>query len=470
MSDWKMQLYHWMPPQIRNLIASTRGYYLQSWRYSSETEKLVEEALERDNWSLAKWKEYQENWLSYVLHRAATQVPYYRQLWSKRRQSGDKSSWEYLENWPILSKEAIRQSPKAFIADDCNIKDMFHEHTSGTTGKSLDLWWSRETVQKWYALFEARWRKWHGVDRHDRWAIMGGQLITPVSQKKPPFWVWNRGMNQLYLSSYHLSPKFLSSYIDALYQYNVKYIYSYTSSIHTLAQEVLRGRYRDLPDIKVILTNAEPVYHHQREAISTAFNTSVRETYGMAETVLAGGECAKGHLHYWPEVGYIEFAEQDVLLKNGNSGELICTGLFNTDMPLIRYQVGDRATLSDDGELCSCGRSLPRLGQIEGRQDDILYTPNGRLIGRLDPVFKSSLSLREAQIIQEKLDFIRVLIIPDNDYCSEDGMSIIKRLKERLGYSVEISLEVVSSIPRTSNGKFRAVICKLSDAEKRELR
>ena len=27
------------------------------------------------------------------------------------------------------------------------------EHPSGTTGKALDLWWSRATVRAWYALF-----------------------------------------------------------------------------------------------------------------------------------------------------------------------------------------------------------------------------------------------------------------------------------------------------------------------------
>ena len=35
--------------------------------------------------------------------------------------------------------------------------------------------------------------------------VLGGQLVAPVTQTKPPFWVWNAGLNQLYLSSYHLS-------------------------------------------------------------------------------------------------------------------------------------------------------------------------------------------------------------------------------------------------------------------------
>jgi phenylacetate-CoA ligase len=466
MSDWKLRLYHQMPPFFRNWVASGRGYYLSAWRYGAETERLVAQALERDYWSASQWKTYQENRLSFLLHRAATKVPYYRQHWAKRRQQGDTASWDYLENWPTLEKEPLRANPQAFVAEDCDIKKMFHEHTSGTTGKSLDLWSTRDTVRAWYALFEARWRRWHGVNRQDRWAIMGGQLVTPVEQIAPPFWVWNQGMNQLYFSSYHLAPQFLASYLDALRQYRIKYIYSYTSSVYTLAQEILRLGYQDDLDIKVVLTNAEPLFQHQRETIEQAFKCPVRETYGMSEMVLAAGECAAGSPHLWPDVGHWEFADKDNILPSANGGELICTGLLNADMPLIRYRVGDRVWLSTDDQPCACGRHLPRLQEVEGRQDDMLYTPEGRHVGRLDPVFKSSLPIREAQIIQETLQRVRVLYVPDADFTTADGDSIVQRLHDRMGANVEISLEPVTSIPRTANGKFRAVICQLSQAEK----
>src|SRR5690606_2199212 len=94
-----LTFYHHLPPPVRNLAASLRGYYLRSWRYGPETERLVEEALEREHWSAEQWKRWQEERLAYVLHRAATQVPYYRQQWSERRRRGDTASWEVLENW-----------------------------------------------------------------------------------------------------------------------------------------------------------------------------------------------------------------------------------------------------------------------------------------------------------------------------------------------------------------------------------
>jgi len=226
-----LSLYHQFPAAVRSLAASLRGVYLRSWRYGPNTERLVEEALERECWSSGRWKAWQEEQLALVLSRAATRVPYYREQWTSRRRKGDRASWQYLENWPILEKETLRQDPTAFVADDRNIRFMFHEHTSGTTGKSLDLWWSRQTVQMWFALFEARCRRWYGVSRQDRWAILGGQLITSSGGRKPPFWVWNAALKQLYMSSYHLAPDLIPHYLNALKKYRVRHIFGYTSAL-----------------------------------------------------------------------------------------------------------------------------------------------------------------------------------------------------------------------------------------------
>jgi phenylacetate-CoA ligase len=336
---------------------------------------------------------------------------------------------------------------------------MFHDHTSGTTGKSLDLWYKRETVQEWYALFEARWRQWYGVSRHDRWAIIGGQLIAPVEQRRPPFWVWNAGLNQLYCSSYHLAPDLIPSYFDALKKYQVSYLLGYTSSLFALAETALNTKRDDLR-FKVVITNAEPVFDYQRELIEAAFHCPLRETYGMSETVAAASECEQRRLHLWPEAGWLETVNGSESLPTGVSGDLVCTGLVNADMPLIRYRVGDRAALAETSEACACGRTLPLLAQLEGRIDDVLFTPDGRRIGRLDPVFKAQLPVREAQIIQERLDAVTVRYVPSDGFDQAAAHSIIERVRARMG-DVEVHLEPVAEIARSAGGKFRAVVCNL---------
>jgi phenylacetate-CoA ligase len=259
----------------------------------------------------------------------------------------------------------------------------------------------------------------------------------------------------------------IEHYVEALGRYRINYILGYTSSLYAIAQEILWSG-RERLKMAVIITNAEPVSDYQEEAISEAFQCAVRETYGMTEIVMAASECDRGQLHLWPEAGWLEVLEGHRPAGHGVTGDLVCTGLLNLDMPLIRYRVGDRAATRDESDTCSCGRTLPMLASLEGRLDDVLYTVDGRRVGRLDPIFKARLPIREAQIIQETLRSVRVRFVPAPDYTHEAGRSIIENIRMRMG-PVEIILEQVPELPRGANGKLRSVICSLPAEERRAL-
>lgn len=467
MSSLLLAAYYRLPAPARSVVASARGAYLRRWRYGRDAERLVAEALERESWSPVQWRVWSEERLAFMLHRAATRVPAYREAWSARRRAGDQASWDQLENWPILTKDALRAAPRAFVADDVHPGRLLHEHTSGTTGKPLDLWSGRAAVQAWYALFEARWRRWNGVSRHDRWALLGGQLVAPVASVRPPFWVWNAGLRQLYMSSYHLAPRLLPHYIDALQRYRVRYLLGYASSLTALARAVLDAGITTL-DLRVALTSAEPLLPSQRAMMQRAFGCPVRETYGMSEAVIGAAECAEGGMHCWPEAGRLEVIEQGAPAPPGSTGDFVCTGLLNPDMPLVRYAVGDRGALMPEHTHCGCGRRLPRLASLDGRSDDVLFTADGRAVGRLDPVFKSRLNVHEAQIAQESLLRVRVRVVPAAGYSLADGRAIADAVRERMG-DIEVLVDAVEQIPRGRNGKFRAVVCELDAATRRRI-
>lgn len=460
-------MYTALPPSARSFAASARGLYLRAWRYGSDLEAQVAQALERERWSESQWATWRDARLAFVLHRAATRVPYYRDQWAARRRQGDGASWELLENWPVLEKSTVRERPLAFIADDRNVRWMFHEHTSGTTGASLDLWRSRATVRAWYALNEARWRRWYGVSDADRWAIFGGQVVVPAGQRRPPYWVWNAALKQLYCSSYHIGKDSAPAYLAEFRARGVRYLLGYTSAMHALATEIVE-RGLDAPALAVVVANAEPVYPNQRAAIQKAFGCPVRETYGLAEIVTAAGECEHGALHLWPEVGVLEVLQGQQRVADGAAGDLTGTGLLSDDMPLIRYRIGDRGSIAAAPAPCACGRTLPRLAGVEGRSDDMLYTPLGRRVGRMDPVFKTNLPVKEAQIIQERLGQVRVRYVPADGFSTADARSLSDRIRERIG-DVQVVLEPVPAIEREANGKFRAVICRLSAEERASL-
>lgn len=461
MNDLILRIYHRLPSPARSIAASLRGFYLNSWRYGPETEGLIAEAAERESWSPDQWRAWREESVARLLHRTATRVPYYREQWAERRRRGDTAPFEELRNWPILDKEELRQNPRAFLADDCDARQMYSERTSGTTGKPIDLWWSRDAVRRWFALYELRNRHWHGVSRFQPWAILGGQQVVPAGARRPPFWVWNSPMHQLYLSANHISRHNLRAYLDALEQYRVTHLITYSSSASQLAREAIDASL--IPaGIKVAITNAEPLFPWQRETIRLGLGCQARETYGMAEIVTAASECPAGGLHLWPEVGLTEVIDDghDTPALEGEAGRLICTGLLNRDMPLIRYAVGDRGRMVAHEHKCGCGRRLPMITAIEGRTNDLLLARDGRRVYWLNPVFYG-LPLREAQIIQDSIDELRVLIVTAPEFQPSSATRIIERLKSRMG-DVNVRLEKVDSIPRGPNGKFQAVVCNLS--------
>lgn len=461
-SDLFLSLYHRLPSPLQSAAATARGLALRSWRYGADTDRLVAEALGRDSWSEARWEAWRAGHLGALLHRAASRVPYYREHWEARRRRGDSSSWERLENWPLLAKETVRQRPEAFVADDRDRRSLYSEHTSGTTGTPVRVWWSRETVRQWFALLEARVRRWNGVSRLDRWAILGGQLVVPVARRKPPFGVWNAALRQLYLSSYHLSPATVPAYLEAMRDRGVAYLWGYASSMSTLAH-LTREAGLPAPTLQVAISNAEPLDESQRAAITSVFGCPVRDTYGMAEIVCGASECGAGTLHLWPEVGVLEVLddEADDHVPSGRPGRLVATGLLNDSMPLIRYELGDRVALGPSSAPCPCGRLLPRLASVEGRADDLLVTPDGQCVGRLDPVFKADLPVREAQIVQEQLDHLRVRIVPAAGFGDRHARQISERVQQRMGAGVRVSVDIVERIDRDAAGKFRAVVSRL---------
>jgi phenylacetate-CoA ligase len=189
----------------------------------------------------------------------------------------------------------------------------------------------------------------------------------------------------------------------------------------------------------------------------------------MAEIAAAASECEHGKLHLWPDAGLLETIDVARESDGSQTREFVCTGLLNMDMPLIRYRVGDCGQLEASSAVCECGRTLPVIKALDGRADDILYTMDGRAVGRLDPVFKSRLPISEAQIVQETLDRIRVRYVATEGFTSAHGQSLADRIRERMG-PVNVVLDEVKAIPRTANGKFRAVVCDLSAEERKKVR
>jgi phenylacetate-CoA ligase len=137
------------------------------------------------------------------------------------------------------------------------------------------------------------------------------------------------------------------------------------------------------------------------------------------------------------------------------TGPLLITGLAHDATPMFRYRIGDVGTRAK--RPCPCGRPGDSFFEVDGRIEDYVLTPDGRLIGRMDHVFKEQFEVAEAQIVQRDPSEIEVLIVPRDRYDDTTERRVIREIRSRLGPEIGIRLRLVGEIAREPNGKFRAV-------------
>ena len=167
-----------------------------------------------------------------------------------------------------------------------------------------------------------------------------------------------------------------------------------------------------------------------------------------------------------PDVGIVEILDGDGQpTAPGVLGEVVATGLNNTLQPLIRYRLGDAARWAVD-QTCACDRAMPILEAIEGRFEDICLTRDGRQVLRFDTVFKGVENIKQAQVIQIAIDRFEIVVEAAPKFGENDIALLQSNMRQHVG-AVTTIVTSVEKLPRSSSGKFRAVVCKLSNDEKR---
>jgi phenylacetate-CoA ligase len=166
--------------------------------------------------------------------------------------------------------------------------------------------------------------------------------------------------------------------------------------------------------------------------------------------------------HVSEEYGIVEIVDdRGVPVPEGQNGFLVGTTLHNTAFPLLRFRVGDVSALMP-GE-CTCGRSARRIADVTTKAEDLVVTPDGRLVSPsvLTHPFKPIHHLRMSQIIQERIDLLRVKLVPGGEFGPADEAKLVAALQERVGAGMRIEVEIVTEISRERSGKFRWVISRV---------
>jgi len=441
---------------MQEMVIAARSFMRNRLRENMMFRMALNKLRETQWLSTAELGEYQAKHLAAILRHAARSVPYYRELFAQCGFNGDgHGSLHDLSKVPMLTKQDVVNLGSSLV-EERRWGLRFKGTTSGTTGLTLMGYRDLRSI-RYENAFIWRQLEWAGMRHGDRRAWIRGDMMAPVEQKKPPFWRFNRADNMLMMSSFHLSEVHGDAYIAALEDFDPVIIQAYPSSIAFLARyleshaRIYRGR-----RLKGVVTSSETLSADQRRVVEHAFGRRVFDWYGTFERAAAIGTCEHGKYHIMPDYGIVELLPT----HDGNS-EIVGTGFFNRMMPLLRYRTGDIVVPAAEGASCTCGRAFPIVEAIIGRVDDYVKTPDGRHIGMMAILFDRLSDIWEGQIVQEKLDELRILVVPMRELTDSTRRDIEAKARLLVGPEMKIVVEAVAQIPRTSNGKFRMVISKI---------
>jgi len=455
-------IYAHLPVWIQHQAVTAYGVYWYFLRFGPGSSTCMAEFASRERWNRSQWLQWQKQQLAVLLPLAAQHVPYYRDTWNQSQKSAALAG--DLEALPLLDKEPLRATPKAFLRRDRQLSRMHVFYTSGSTGTPIAAYYTTAELRRSMALREVRSARWAGVSFKAARATFSGRLIEPNPDSAGPYYRFNADEKQVYFSPFHLRPDSAALYLRALEKHHVSWLTGYAVSYYLLAKFVLEKKLV-MPALKAVITTSEKVTPEMRQVMETAYQCKVYEEYSTVENALFASECEHGRLHVSPDAGIVEILRPDGSPCDlDEPGEVVATGLIRTYQPFIRYRLGDIAMW--DSEACPCGREMPIIKEVIGRVEDVVIGPDGRQMVRFHGIFVNQPHVREGQIIQEAISRIRVKIVPTDGYSQDDERDIQHRIQQRLGNSVKVVIELVEFIPRNKAGKFRAVICELSDAEK----
>jgi phenylacetate-CoA ligase len=392
---------------------------------------------------------YQAIAMSKLLAFCTKSNPFYRTRYENLRQP-------YIENLdsvrrlPTISKADLLANNKAISAT----KGLFsaEKTTGGSTGEPVSLYKTPDALARERA---ATWRayEWAGVSIGDPQARFWGVPHSASGKWKAR--VIDLISNRIRVSAFNLSEESFFRYYQQVERFQPAYLYGYVSVINQFAQFCEQNNYK-IPSLKCVIVTSEILTPLARSNIEGAFGVKVFNEYGCGEVGSIAHECEYGSMHIMADNLLVETDS-----PKGEPGEVIVTDFYNHATPLIRYRLGDFATITDDH--CSCGRTLPVLKDVHGRAYDLIKSPSGKsihpesLIYVFEQLQSETLAFRQFQAVQTAIDEIVIKLIPSESFTGDISRRIVEDLQKKVDPNIRYRIHICDSIQRERSGKMRLV-------------
>ena len=394
-----------------------------------------------------------------LLTHAAATCPYYRELWpSMRLDPASVTDLQAFARWPITDK-ATRRIHRTGIRSEAPGLRMLSKGTSGSTGEPFAIDYDEGSLQRRMAA-AFRGYTWAGAPPGVKQFYFWGE---PVFARPELARQKDRFHHRLYRRHLYNSLNFRDAAVDdTLRDYErarAAVIVAFTRPLYEWARVMQAKGLRPTPP-NAIIVGAEKLHDFQRALIEEVFRAPVFETYGSREVMLIAAECERHRgLHVTSEHLVVEIVDDDGnAVAPGVEGRVIVTDLFNVGAPFVRYDIGDRAVASD--RRCECGRGLPLLDRIVGRQLEVVVTPDGRRIpGEIFPfLFKDQFEVARYQGAQDRADRLVVRVQLRQEWPVEARTATVDALQKLVGSQMTVDLRIVDVIEEGPGGKLGLVL------------
>lgn len=329
--------------------------------------------------------------------------------------------------------------------------------TSGSTGVPVRVTKTSLGQAFWRAL-ALRDYLWHRLDLRLKMAAIrhadDNRAMPPQGIRQPG---WGRTLEVAFrtgpavMVNVH-SP--IEAQVKWLQRERPGYLLSYPSNMSALARYCIDAGI-GLPGLRAVRTIGESLDADCRDLVREAWGVPLFDLYSTQEVGYLALQCPDHeHYHVQSEGVLLEILRDDgTSCGPGEIGRVVATGLHNFRMPLIRYEVGDYAEV---GEPCPCGRGLPVIRQVLGRQRNMLRLPNGALtwpqLGGQHLVAK--FPIRQVQFVQVSMEEMELRMVVSRPLAPEEEDIVRRMTVGQVGHPFRITLSYHDHIPRSRGGKF----------------
>lgn len=414
--------------------------------------------LERSQWwEPARLQALQQKGLVRMLTHAWQQAPAYRERLAPLFAAGETPDLSKWDDIPVLTRKEAQANTESFYAKQ--VPDQagatFDQQTSGSTGMPLQ---HRTSALQGVASQAAAVRclDWYKIDPNKSCAMFStalpgaSDLPDGTTQRE-----WQRGFPDGV--GYWLDHKLTNSAqkLAWLQRKPTDYLATTPNTALGIVMEADNSQ-SELPRYEALMLGGEMLRSRTEAILRKRISDTLINNYGSEECGRMAVCCPEfNQMHIHEEFCFVEVLDDNNrAVEPGQTGRVVVTSFYNFAMPLIRYAIGDYATVA--AKPCSCGRSSKALSRIAGRERHLFRFADGTSFWpslRIEE-FQAIVPFQQWQLVQDRLDHLSVcLILPDIDLVFDRqafGAAICKAFQQQ----IDVDITMVRNIPRDQSGKF----------------